>query len=169
LLPNVEGGVMKARALTGMPVLSINDGLRLGTVEELLVDPVQRRIAALAIGQAGQTRLVPFDQVKSIGEDAVTVENTQVAQEASAQEPLAQLPTLSSLLKLSVVDVGGTRRGALTELEVDPADGHVTEAMVHQGGILGVGGSTLTVPVSAIRSLGPQLVMIEVPPAPEAQ
>ncbi len=160
---------MKASALAGMPVLSINDGLRLGTVEELMVDPALRRIAALAVGQAGQTRLVPFDQVKSIGEDAITVESTQAAQDASAQEPLAQLPTLSSLLKLSVVDVGGTRRGALTEVEVDPSDGHIAEVMVHQGGILGVGGSTLTVPVSAVRSLGPQLVMIEVPPAPEAR
>ncbi len=157
---------MKASALKGMPVLGINDGIHLGIIEELLVDAQARRVAALVIGLSGQTRIVPFDQIESIGDDAVTVERAEVVQDASPQDPLAQLPTLGSLLRLSVVDVGGTRQGTVAEVEIDQADGRITEVKVHQGGILGLGGTTLTLPVAAIRSLGPQLIMIEVPQAP---
>jgi sporulation protein YlmC with PRC-barrel domain len=159
---------MKASALKGLPVLSINDGVRLGIIDELLVDPKERQVGALAVGDAGQTRLIPFEQVKHVGDDAVTVESTQVAQEPSAQHPLAQLPTLSSLLKLHVVDVTGTRQGDLGELEINPQDGRISALVVHQGGVFGVGGRRLTVPVGDLRSLGPQVVMIEVPAAPEA-
>jgi sporulation protein YlmC with PRC-barrel domain len=156
---------MKASALKGIPVLAIRDGLRVGVVEDVLVDTAARTLGALALGAAGQRRVVAFAAVKGVGTDAITIESAQDAPEAAPDLPLAQLPALSALAKLEVIDTSGTRQGTLADLEIDPADGRILEVLVHRGGVLGMGGSTQAVPVSAVRSLGPQVVMVEPPPA----
>ena len=40
-------------------------------------------------------------------------------------------------------------------------DGRLTGLVLHKGGVLGIGGSSLDVPVSAIRSIGPELVTVD--------
>ncbi|MDQ3809382.1 MAG: PRC-barrel domain-containing protein, partial [Chloroflexota bacterium] len=56
--------------------------------------------------------------------------------------------------------------GDVREVLVDEARGAVTDIEAHQGGILGVGGTTVLIPVSAIRGIGPDLVTADMPPQP---
>ncbi len=157
---------MKASALKGMPVLAINDGLQVGAVDEVLVDPATRAVGALAVGLGGQRHVIAYSAIKSVGADAITVESAGDAAEATAELPLAQLPTLSALAKLSVMDASGNRQGNLVDVEMDPQDGRIVELLVHRGGVMGMGGSTSALPVAALRSLGPQVVMIDTVPPP---
>jgi sporulation protein YlmC with PRC-barrel domain len=162
---------MKASPLKGMSVLSIREGTRLGTVEDLVVDSAAGRIAALVIqsgasgrlipSPAAERRLVPFDGVRSIGEDAITVDSTQVVAAANEQNPLAALPNLGSVLGLKVVDEAGTLLGEIEDLEIDPERGRITGLLVHHGGVLGMGGNRELLPAAAVRSLGPDVVMVE--------
>jgi sporulation protein YlmC with PRC-barrel domain len=160
---------MKATSLKGMSVVSINEGQRLGTIDDLLVDPQARRIAAavVPIGAASRvlpslderTKIISFDDVCSIGNDAVTVESAKPADKARRQT-LDGLPSLHDVIGLKVVDAAGTLLGRVDDLEFDVPHGQITELVVQSGGVLGVGGSSDAIPAAAIHSLGPDLVMV---------
>src|SRR5688500_13152321 len=68
-----EGVTMDAKALNGMAVVSLEEGTKLGAIEQPLFDMATRQLGALEVaGDAGRF-VVPFDQIRQIGSDAVTV------------------------------------------------------------------------------------------------
>ena len=150
---------MDTETLKGMAVVSVGEGTRLGHIKDLLIDPQALRVVALQVEGNGQTFLVPFDQLQSIGSDAVTVASSQVAQPATAGV-LGQRLDLGTLRKLKVVDTAGTLLGAVRNVDIEGTSGQVTRLTVHKGGVLGLGGTTTVVGVEAIQSIGPELVTI---------
>jgi sporulation protein YlmC with PRC-barrel domain len=62
---------------------------------------------------------------------------------------------------LPVANAQGTHLGEVTDLEIDVQGGRLIAMMVHKGGVLGVGGKTLTIDSSAIRGIGEKLVTVE--------
>ncbi len=157
---------MRTSKIRGLPVLGIDDGVRVGAVDDLLIDTRARRVAALVLRTQTVNQWIPFDQLQRVGDDAVMVASAQVAQQASEQSPLGTLPSLRALLGLAVVDAAGKRWGNLEELSFDPTDGRITELAVRRSGVLGLGGGTETVPAAAVRSLGPDVVVVEARPVP---
>lgn len=151
---------MNANAIKGMTVVSIADGDRLGVVDEVLIDTGSRRIGALRITADGHQALIPFDQLRSIGSDAVMVATNQVAQWVGAPNELGALATLGDLGKSKVVDEAGTFLGVVHDVEVDPQDGRITQLQVHKGGILGMGGETATVTAEDIITIGADLLTV---------
>lgn len=152
---------MQADALKGLAVVAMAEGAKLGYVEDVVVDPQARRVAALLVGSNGQTFVVPFERVRSIGADAVTVESAQATQALSQGDVFSNLPGLSAMKKLKVVDEAGTFIGAVSGFALDQATGGLLSLTVHKGGILGLGGTTTTVDITAVRSIGPELVTIQ--------
>ena len=70
---------------------------------------------------------------------------------------------VGELLGLAVTSAEGTHLGAVQDLEFEAADGRLLALALHKGGVLGMGGTSLTVPASAIRSIGPKLVAVDLP------
>ncbi|MGQ9512326.1 PRC-barrel domain-containing protein [Thermodesulfitimonas sp.] len=72
----------KSKELLGMPVVSLEEGLRVGRVTGLVVDPAAKTVAALIVEKGGlfrEQRFIPFPQVYSIGANAVTLHRSQQA------------------------------------------------------------------------------------------
>jgi sporulation protein YlmC with PRC-barrel domain len=69
---------MKAKAIKGFPVVSLEDGSLLGKVQELLVDPLEKKVEALLIGEKGflkgRTQFISYGRVRNIGKDVITAE-----------------------------------------------------------------------------------------------
>ena len=69
---------MRARQLKGFPIIDLESGAMLGRVQDLAVDPIQKKVIALVAGEKGLLKgkgeMIPFSRVHSIGRDAVTVE-----------------------------------------------------------------------------------------------
>jgi sporulation protein YlmC with PRC-barrel domain len=155
---------MKASALKGMAVVSMADGVRIGRVEDVLFDTVALRIAALALTTTGGRSILPFSSVRSIGADAVTVESESSAQVAAVEVSAGNvLRGLDDLMGLKVVTGQGNHIGDVREVLVDQASGTLTELEAHRGGMLGVGGTSVMIPSSAIRGIGPDLVTADMP------
>ena len=155
---------MKASALKSMAVVSMADGVRIGRVEDVLFDTVALRIAALTLTTTGGQSILPFSSVRSIGADAVTVESETAAQAAEAQGSGGNvLRGLDDLLGLKIVSGEGNHIGDVREVLVDQASGALTELEAHRGGMLGVGGTSVMIPTSAIRGIGPDLVTADMP------
>ncbi len=156
---------MKTSDLKGKPVVSMADGAQVGTVDDVLFDPAELRVTGLALrGQSGQS-ILPFGSIRSIGADAVMVESATETQGAGGQAMRESMRGLEDLTSLSVVNGEGTLLGKVKEVEVDQ-EGRLAHLETHRGGVLGIGGTSLTVPPSAIRNIGPKLITVDLPAEP---
>lgn len=151
---------MDAHTLKSMAIVSVQEGTKLGYVEEPLLDLAARKVVALQVRGESGTFIVPFDEVASVGTDAITVESSAATQALSTGGMADGLGTLDALRKLKVVDHAGTVLGTISRVEIDPASGAITQLAVHMGGMLGMGGTTTTIDARAIVSVGPELMTV---------
>lgn len=151
---------MKADDIKRMTVLSIENGAKLGTVDDVVFDTRGMRVAALCIKADQQRATVPFDQIRSIGADAVTVPTDAVAHWGGASTALGNLPNLDALRELKVVDEAGTLLGKVRQVDIAPEDGRITRLEVHKGGILGMGGDTELIDAGEVTSVGDEVMVV---------
>lgn len=120
----------KSKQLISIPLFSLVEGIQVGTVRGLVVDPVRKALAALIVEQKGwfkEQKFVPFKKVHSIGNDAITIEK------ATGLERGPNLPDIIKLLKekATVIDArivaeNGTFLGFVDEYRLDPLTGNIT-------------------------------------------
>ncbi|GEM_PF-2334253 len=76
-----------SRKVRALPVYSINEGVFLGSVRLLLIDPAAKQVVALLLERrrlAKEERILPFSAIISIGDDAITIQNSTDIQKKSA-------------------------------------------------------------------------------------
>lgn len=151
---------MKAEALKRMAVVSIGSGEKVGYVDDVEFDTAQLRVAALRVVADGQQAFIPFESISSVGSDAVTVPSHDVAQWVKSEGAAAGLRSLDDMGKLKIVDEAGTLLGTISGLEIDPQSGSITEVQAHQGGVLGIGGTTHRISAGDIRSVGGEIMVV---------
>lgn len=151
---------MRSTSLKGMAVVSIAEGSRLGRVDDLVIDTVERSIVALNCSDQGRRFIVPFQYVRNIGKDAITVESSQVTQVEGQGAQAPNTLRLDDFLKLKTVDESGNLLGVVSQLDIDAATGRLVSLDVHKGGVLGLGGTTTTVAAEQVRAVGPELVTV---------
>ena len=115
----------KSVDILGLPVISISEGLELGTAKSLVINPAQGAVAALVIDDGKWylgAKLLPFTAIAGLGESAITVES------ASNVVPVSGAPDLEKLLSAGVTVIGakvltktGRIQGKITEIAVDAA------------------------------------------------
>jgi sporulation protein YlmC with PRC-barrel domain len=159
---------MDAHTLKGMAIVSVQQGTKLGYIEQPLLDLTARKVAALRVKGESGTFIVPFDQVAAVGTDAITVASSAATQTPSTGGAADELRDLDALGKLKVVDQAGTLLGTLRHVEIDPASGEITQLAAHTGGMLGMGGTTTTIDARSILTVGPELVTVDTEPADRA-
>jgi sporulation protein YlmC with PRC-barrel domain len=152
---------MNTAKLKGIAVVSQDEGAKLGQVDTALFDPQNLDLRALQVKGEGQTFLVPFDQIAAFGADAIMVKSSQVTQAAASGGALGQLVELSTLKKLKVVDATGTLIGLVRDVELDDASGRAVRLIVHKGGMLGFGGDTTTIDITAVRGVGSEVITVD--------
>lgn len=151
---------MDANTLKGMAIVSLQEGTKLGQVEQPLFDLTARRVAALRVKGDDGAFIVRFDGVQSVGADAITIASSAATQTSSGSATADDLRDLDALGKLKVVDHAGTFLGTVSHVEIDPASGEITRLDAHKGGMLGMGGTTTPIDARAIVSVGPELLTV---------
>lgn len=151
---------MNAADIKGKAVISIANGARLGRVDDVLFDRGALAVAAFRVSAGGQRAMIPFAQVHSVGSDAVTVPGDDVAQWVTTSGAAEGLVSLDDLKHRKVVDDDGTFLGTPAVIEVEPQGGRLQQLRVHKGGVLGMGGETITVPSSDIAGVGDDVIVV---------
>lgn len=152
---------MDASLLKNRIVVSMDGGASLGSVEDVLFDTDQLRIAALVLRHDGAHLILPFAAVRHIGAEAITVTSVDFAEEGRAEGSLNLMRHLDDLLGLRVLNGEAEYLGDVRSLTIDDETGDLTELEAHSGGMLGLGGRSTVIPVSAIRGIGDDFVTAE--------
>lgn len=114
----------RARTVVGLPIISLAEGLRVGTVKDLVFNPAGRMVAALVISEAGWRRdaeLVPIAKVRSFGRDAITIFDLSGLITARTDRALYEL--FASDVKLDgllAMTEGGNYLGTIEEVLLGP-------------------------------------------------
>jgi uncharacterized protein YrrD len=151
---------MKASDLNGMAVVSLQEGAKLGQVDQPLFDLSARQLCALHVKGDSGISVLPFDQIEKIGSDAITVTTSQVTRTPGAASVGQGQLDLQALRKLKIVDRDGTYLGTLSEIDFDPQSGQVTQLTAHKGGVMGVGGTTTPIDVGSTLTVGTELLTV---------
>ncbi len=120
---------MRITQLRGLRVISLSEALKMGTVEDVLLDPTGRWIAALRVragGPMSKTHLVMRQAVKRVGQHAVIL-GAPVGTTETDEPALDRLIDLKTFIGLEVVTDEGTLLGRIHDAEIDPQTLNIIE------------------------------------------
>jgi len=142
----------KSVEILGLPVISITEGRELGMSKTLLIDAKNGTVAAVTIEDEDWYRgvkLIPYESVIAIGDDAVTVTNSEnILSLSDAGDYEALLDENIRVIGTKAITKSGTIQGNISELfigddgkiekcEITAPDGTTTEVTCDQISIFG--------------------------------
>jgi uncharacterized protein YrrD len=142
--------------LKGRPVVDISTARTIGHLEDLVLRLENRQITGFKVkesGLFGKTNILPIVALKSVGEDALTVQPAEDVADTAFENDI----TLSSLLNKQVVSHGGKLLGQISDISLDPANLTITGYEVKEGGLLG---KKRSMPETPDLTFGPEMVVI---------
>ena len=147
--------------LLGMPLVTVQEGLRLGTLKGLEFNPADGRIRYLHFDGA-DTRadgVLAWDSVRTVGADAITVASLDAVLEAV---PAADREEITpDVRNRPVITESGTRLGTITGYDVDEASGRIERYRVATGGFVGrLTHREISFPQEAVRAFGRDAVIV---------
>ena len=142
----------KSAEILGLPIISITEGRELGMSKTLVIDAKNGQVAAITIEDADWYRgvkLIPYESVIAIGDDAVTITNSEnilTLDAASDYEYLldenirvigTKAITKSGTIQGEISDVYIGDDGTIERCEITAHDGSISEVDRSQISIFG--------------------------------
>ena len=149
----------KSVEILGLPVISITEGRELGMSKTLLIDARNGLVAAITIEDEDWYRgvkLIPYESVIAIGDDAVTVTNSEnILQLEAAGDYMALMEDNVRVIGTKAITKSGTIQGNITELYIGD-DGKIEKCE-----ITAPDGTTSDVTSDQISIFGKQVTVID--------
>jgi uncharacterized protein YrrD len=111
--------------LLGLPVLSVHEGQKLGTISGVLIRREDRTVEAIGVGGGPfrQARYLRLSQLSTIGQDAVMVPSAAILRESLSGQHIRTLD--ASLPGRPVMSESGQRLGEVTSFTLSTATGRI--------------------------------------------
>lgn len=157
-------GMRTGREIVGLPVVTLAQAAKVGTIRDLVIDPSRRAVSALLLAEANQqqpSRQVPFESVRRVGPDAVMIEDEAAVAPIPEQWPLQTLCAGSfRLLGLRVLTEGGRTVGTVSDVVVDERSGLIERYQLSAGPLRDVISGRISIPASTPRSMGAEYMVV---------
>jgi uncharacterized protein YrrD len=161
---------IKASEIIGNKIVSLQDGKEIGKIQDLVYDPEIQKIRALIIDKGGwfsEPKLIPIENIKNIGEDAVVVDSPNVIKRISevdkAVASIAKNETYVTRTKI-MTDTG-VELGMVNDILFDSESGNVEKFEISQGGFKDLSSGKKLIDVSNIETIGHDTIIVK----PETQ
>ena len=142
----------KSVDILGLPVISITEGRELGMSKTLLIDAPNRVVAAVTIEDEDWYRgvkLIPYDNVIAVGEDAVTINNSENILTLDAAGDFETLLddnirvigtkaiTRTGVIQGNITEIFIGEDGSIEKCEITTPEGSTSEVTADQVSIFG--------------------------------
>jgi len=132
----------KSHEYLSMPIISVSEGQQIGSVRGLIVNSKSMEIAALLVDQKGffkDQRVIPYAKVRSVGDNAITVDRISNAEKAtSLPDIVSMLKDKVSLIGTKVVTESGKVLGSVEEFYLDPSTGSIVSLEIASNFLTGL-------------------------------
>ena len=147
--------------LMGMPIVTVQEGLRLGTLKGVEFNAADGQIRYLHFDGA-DTRgdgVLAWASVRSVGKDAITVESLSAVLDAVPNAEREEVTP--DVRNRPVMTESGTRLGKVTSYDIDETGGRIGRYHVATGGFVGrLTHQELTFTQDAIRAFGRDAIIV---------
>ena len=149
----------KSVEILGLPIISITEGRELGVSKTLLIDAKNGTVAAITIEDADWYRgvkLIPYESVIAIGDDAVTITNSEnILTLDAAGDYETLLDENIRIIDTKAITKSGTIQGKVSELYIGD-DGKIEKCE-----ITAPDGTTSDIATDQISIFGKQVTVID--------
>jgi len=149
----------KGIEIIGLSIISIGEGKELGTAKDFVIDAAQGEVAAIVVEDGKWylgAKILPFNLIQGIGEDALTIDNS------TAVVPLSTLADIENLLETDVrvkgtkvLTKGGKMQGQVTEILIDEQSGKIISCEISL-----VTGETVILPADQVITFGKDVLVV---------
>ena len=165
--------MVRVSELRGKVVITVPEGEKIGTVEDVLLRPEEQRLGALVVKSssfAGPQILLAAD-ISSVGGDAVATQSAEKLQDQARFGEAAQLVSFGEASGRKVATTSGNYAGELFDVHLDPATGRITGYEVTGGLFERMFGRSHTIKASEYSRLGKDMLIVadEAIPAQHAE
>jgi uncharacterized protein YrrD len=154
----------KGKNVIGQTVISLEDGRKIDSVKDLLINERNDTVVGLLVDEGGllsSSRVVPIEGIHSFGRDAVVIASANAVISASADPEIkAIINRNEQLLTKRVLTNTGDKLGQIADMYFEERDGRITGFEV-SGGMLGdIARGTSHLPVDGIDRMGPDVIFV---------
>ena len=156
-----------SRELHGRSVVSVTNGQIIAKVEDVLIDPAARRVAAVITSKGGLLKreqgieVIPGEAVQVWGRDVILVKEVEVIVKKTELPGSEKWLVVSTQIKgHDVVGADGTRIGQLNDVVID-AGGQLVAYSLAKVLIAGPVAKSKRIAAKATRVLGGDVLIVE--------
>ena len=148
-------------SLLGMPILSADEGSRLGTLSGVEISPEEQRVIYLCVDPSGKFHrgVIAWSDLAKVGTDALLVRTSGVLRPEVA--PVDRNRLVSRLGDRPVLTESGRRVGHISDYDIDEATGRIARYHIPAGGLLAhLRHDTISFGPEAIRTFGSDAILV---------
>ncbi len=157
--------MIKSKDLIGKKVISKSDGKEIHSIKDVVYDPKQQMIIAFILEDEGifsDAKILPFENIESVGKDAVLIANKNAVKKRSEAGTQVQDAVKNGgyLTTTKIVTEEGANLGRVSDVYFEPTTGVVQELEVSQG-LKNIESGKKTVKVSDIITVGEDVTIVK--------
>ncbi len=159
--------LIKTSIILGKPIFTIDNGKKVEDVDDVLYNPHLNKIEGLLVDKGGlfsEAKVILFDDIRSLGEDAVLIDSPHVLKKASDTEKSIETLAKSEtyLTNTKIITEEGTELGKISDIYFDNKTGAVEEFEVSQGAVKNIQSGKKRVKVSDIVTVGEDATIVKI-------
>lgn len=155
---------MNSKEVRGLTVIDLADGTQIGTVDQVFLDLAAKQVVGFSVtdgvGPFGGSRdnapTVAASAVRSLGPDALTLDDVTTAHAAWVDATFGAVVPLDDVVGRRVVTEGGVDVGDVVSLGFDEQTFAVTEVEVSPGFLK----THTSVPLDRLVRIGPDVLVV---------
>ena len=154
---------MKVSDLQGREVVSLDKADKVGYVDHVLLDLNAEQAVAIEVkllGLFSGDKILPWADIQSIGEDAVTIQNEEVLRDEK-DSPLRDYPSAASIEGSKVMTQDGQDVGSVGDVDIDPGTGKVVAYLLKEGLLASLAHNKREIPVADVISISPNMIVVQ--------
>lgn len=156
--------MLPSKKFLSLPIISLKEGQQIGYVRNLIIDPRIKAVAAFVVDPKGffkEQRIIPFNRVVSIGENAITVSTeSQVEKATNLPDILNLLKEKAALIGTKVMTVNGKTLGITEEFYIDSEKGNISHLDISGGKIEGLFSGKARLHADDILTMGSDVIVV---------
>ncbi len=154
----------KGKRLIDRPLLSLADGVKVGSVKDVILGAGNDLVVGLLVQEGGllsSSQVVPLDEIESFGPDAVVVASRESVVAAEQVPEIKEiLARKASLVGIKVFTETGEAEGTVNDVYFDETSGRVTALELTGGRVKDLANGMRNLPVDEVVRTGPEVLFV---------
>ncbi len=157
--------MLASKKFLSLPIISLKEGQQIGFVRNMVINPKTKSIVALVVDPKGffkEQRIIPFNKVVSLGENAITISTeSQVEKATNLPDILELLREKATILGIKVITESGKTLGVTDEFYINPLNGQIASLEISEGKIEGLFNGKARLSAEDILTIGPNVIVVD--------